>query len=249
MEMNVSDFAVGACLYQIEDGERQPITYQSRKLSESEKRYEVHNKELLVIVKALQEWRSYLAGLNKSIQIYTDHKNLWNFAIIKELNWWQIKWAEQLADYEFQIHYKKDNENGGADVLSQQPDHKGVKKIHQEILQENAEEVLMKGLAATFCVELSQWSDEKIIKKCHESRTAEHFEVKWTENLVQWRCSIVNCREWITEMITKCNSCWQNRISRDKRYDEIKQLEMSENPWKSVTMNFIVKLSSLKNSA
>ena len=40
-------------------------------------------------------------------------------------------------------------------MLSQQPDHEGVEKIHQEILQENAEEVLMKGLAATFCVELS----------------------------------------------------------------------------------------------
>ena len=107
----------------------------------------------------------------------------------------------------------------------------------------------MKGLAATFCVELSQQSDEKIIKKCHESRTAEHFEVKWTENFVQWRCSIVNCREQITEMIAKCNSCWWNRISRDKRYDEIKQLEVSEGPWESVTMNFIVKLSPSKDSA
>ena len=249
VETDVSDFVVGACLYQIKDDEKQPIMYQSRKLSGSEKRYEVHNKELLVIVKALQEWRSYLAGLNRSIQIYTDHKNLQNFVIIKELNWWQVRWAEQLADYEFQIHYKKDNENGGADVLSQQPDHKGVKKIHQEILWQNAEEVLMKDLAATFCVELPQWSDEKIIRECHKSRTAGHFEVKQTENLVQWRCSIVNCREWIIKMIAKCDSCWQNRISRDKRYDEIKQLEVSENPWESVTMNFIVKTSPLKDPA
>ena len=209
----------------------------------------MHNKKLLVIVKALQEWRSYLAGLNKSIQIYTDHKNLWNFAIIKELNWWQVRWAEQLVNYEFQIHYKKGNENGGVNTLSWQPDHEGVEKIHQEILQENAEEVLTKDLAATFHVELSWWSDEKIIKKCHESRTAEHFEVKQTENLVWWRCSIVNCREWITEMITKCDSYWWNRISRDKKYDEIKQLEVSKSSWESVMMNFIVKLSPLKDSA
>ena len=249
VETDVSDFVVEACLYQIEDGEKQPITYQSRKLSGLEKRYEVHNKELLVIVKALQEWRSYLAGLNKLIQIYTDHKNLWNFAITKELNWQQIRWAEQLADYEFEIHYKKDNENGGADALSWWSDHEDVEKIHQEILWENAEEVLMKDLAATFCVELPQQSDEKVIRECHESRTAEHFEVKQTEDLVQWRHSIVNCREQITEIIAKCNSCWWNRISRDKRYDEIKWLEVSESPWKSVTMNFIVKLSPLKDSA
>ena len=50
-------------------------------------------------------------------------------------------------------------------------------------------------------------------------------------------------------MITKCNSCQWNRISKDKRYDEIKQLEAPEGPWESVTMNFIVKLSSLKDPA
>ncbi len=55
LKTNASDFAVGACLYQIEDRQQRPIAYQSRKLSELEKRYEVHDKELLAIVKALQD--------------------------------------------------------------------------------------------------------------------------------------------------------------------------------------------------
>jgi len=55
LKTDASDFAVGACLYQIKDEQQRPIAYQSRKLSEPEKRYEVHNKELLVIVKALQD--------------------------------------------------------------------------------------------------------------------------------------------------------------------------------------------------
>jgi len=53
LKTDASDFAVGACLYQIEDEQQRLIVYQSRKLSESEKRYEVYDKELLVIVKAL----------------------------------------------------------------------------------------------------------------------------------------------------------------------------------------------------
>ncbi len=53
LKINTSDFTVGACLYQIEDEQQRPIVYWSRKLSESEKRYEVHDKELLAIVKAL----------------------------------------------------------------------------------------------------------------------------------------------------------------------------------------------------
>jgi hypothetical protein len=81
-----------------------------------------------VIVKALQDWRPYLAGTEKSIQIYTDHKNLRNFATTKQLNQWQVCWAKQLVNYKFQIHYKKGNENGEADALSRQPDHEEVKR-------------------------------------------------------------------------------------------------------------------------
>ncbi len=55
LKTNTSDFAVGACLYQIKDEQQRLIVYQFRKLSEPEKRYEVHNKELLAIVKALQD--------------------------------------------------------------------------------------------------------------------------------------------------------------------------------------------------
>ena len=55
LKINASDFAVGACLYQIENEQQRLIVYQFKKLSESKKRYEIHNKELLVIVKALQD--------------------------------------------------------------------------------------------------------------------------------------------------------------------------------------------------
>jgi len=55
LKTNASDFAVGACLYQIEDEQQRLIAYQSRKLSRPEERYEVHDKELLAIVKALQD--------------------------------------------------------------------------------------------------------------------------------------------------------------------------------------------------
>jgi len=42
-------------LYQIENEQQRLIAYQFKKLLKSEERYEVHNKELLAIVKALQD--------------------------------------------------------------------------------------------------------------------------------------------------------------------------------------------------
>ncbi len=249
LETNASNFAVDTCLYQIKDEQQRLIAYQFRKLSEPEKRYEVHNKELLAIVKALQDWRPYVADTEKPIQIYTDHKNLRNFATTKQLNWWQICWAEQLVNYKFQIHYKKSNENGEADALSRQSDHKEMKKIHAKILSEDNKEILTKSLAATYKVKQAFLTDEELIWVCHNGRANEHLEVKRTEDLIQRRRNISDLKDWITEYIIRCDSCCRNKIQRDKRYDEVTWLDAPDAPWKSVTMNFITKLLTSKDSA
>jgi len=249
LKTNTSDFTVGACLYQIEDEQQRLIAYWFRKLSELEKRYEVHDKELLVIVKALQDWRPYLAGTEKPIQIYTDHKNLRNFATTKQLNWQQVRWAEQLTDYEFQIHYKKGNENGEADTLSKQPDHEGVKKIHTKILSEDNEEILTKGLAATYKVKQTPLTDEEMIQVCHNSKASEHLGIKRIKDLIQRRHNISDLRNRITEYIARCDSCCRNKIQRDKKFDRVTQLDALNAPWESVTMNFITKLPTSKDLA
>jgi len=249
LKTNASDFTVGACLYQIKNEQQRPIAYWSKKLSKLKKRYEVHNKELLVIVKALQDWRSYLADTEKFIQIYTNHKNLRNFATTKQLNQQQICWAKQLANYEFQIHYKKGNENSEADALSRRPDHKEVKKIHVKILSEDDKEILTKGLTAMYKVKQAPLTNKETIQVCPNSRADEHLEVKRTEDLIQRRHNISDLKNQITEYIIRCNSCHRNKIQRDKRYDRVTQLNTLNASWESVTMNFITKLSTLKDSA
>jgi len=86
-----------------------------------------------------------------------------NFATTKQLNQQQVHWAEQLANYEFQIHYKKSNENDEADALSRQPDHEGVKKIHTEILSEDDKRILTKSLAAMYKVKQALLTNEELI--------------------------------------------------------------------------------------
>jgi len=200
-------------------------------------------------VKALQDWRPYLADTEKFIQIYTDYKNLRNFATTKQLNWQQVCWAEQLADYEFQIHYKKGNENDEADTLSRQSDHEKVEKIHAEILSEDKKRILTKGLTAMYKMKQASLTNEELIQVCHNGRASEHLEVKRTEDLVQRRHNISDLKDQITEYIVRCNSCCRNKIQRDKKYDRVTQLDALNASWESVTMNFITKLSTLKNSA
>ena len=114
---------------------------------------------------------------------------------MKQLNQQQIRWAKQLANYEFQIHYKKGNGNGEADTLSRQPDHKEVKKIHTEILSEDNKEILTKGLAATYKVKQAFLTDKELIQVCHNSRVNEHLEIKRTENLIQRRHNVSDLKD------------------------------------------------------
>jgi len=79
------------------------------------------------------------------------------------LNQQQICWVKQLVNYEFQIHYKKGNENDETDALSRQSDHKGVKKIHAKILSEDEKKILTKGLTAMYKVKQALLTDEELI--------------------------------------------------------------------------------------
>ena len=58
VEMGASDFAIGGVLMQ--DGH--PIAFESRKLSDVERRYTVQEKEMTAVVHCLRTWRHYLLG-------------------------------------------------------------------------------------------------------------------------------------------------------------------------------------------
>jgi hypothetical protein len=61
-----------------------PIAFESYQLNAAEKKYPMHEKELLAIIKALQKWCSSL--LNVHFDIMTDHQTLEYFQSQKEMS-------------------------------------------------------------------------------------------------------------------------------------------------------------------
>ena len=102
METDASDLAIGACISQEENRNWHLIAYHSRKFSQAEENYDVHDKELLAIVSALQHWRVYAESCSE-LTIFTDHKNLTHFTTTKQLNRRQVRWSELLGQYKFKI--------------------------------------------------------------------------------------------------------------------------------------------------
>jgi len=64
-----------------------------------------------------------------------DYKNLIGFLIIKELNWQQVRWAEMLAEYHFEIEYIKGIDNARVNALSRKVELQGKEKIKGVILR------------------------------------------------------------------------------------------------------------------
>ncbi|KAF7352032.1 Reverse transcriptase-RNase H-integrase [Mycena venus] len=87
LEADSSDFTTGAVLLQPDaDGKWHPVAFYSKSLSEVQHNYEIHNKEMLTIVWALEEWCHFLEGTQHLVKIWTDHKNLEYFWKAQNLN-------------------------------------------------------------------------------------------------------------------------------------------------------------------
>src|SRR5450755_4388160 len=63
VKTDASDYAIGACIMQIsKDGKLHPVAFYLKKISSAKMNYDIHDKELLVVITAFQEWKIYLEG-------------------------------------------------------------------------------------------------------------------------------------------------------------------------------------------
>ena len=84
----------------------------------AETRYEIHDGELLAIIEVFKTWRHYLEGCKHKVLVLIDYNNLRQFMNTKNLSYHQVRWAQELFWYHFQIDYYQEKANGAADTLS-----------------------------------------------------------------------------------------------------------------------------------
>ena len=70
VEVDVSNYATGGVLsMECEDRLWRPVVFLSKSLNETERNYEIHNKEMLAIVRGLKAWRHLLEGVQYKFEI------------------------------------------------------------------------------------------------------------------------------------------------------------------------------------
>jgi len=106
------------------DGLWRPVAFLSKSLNETEQNYEIHDKEMLAIVRGLEAWRHLLEGAQFKFEIWMDHKNLEYFMKAQKLNRRQARWALYLSQFDFILKHVAGSKMEKADGLSRRADWK-----------------------------------------------------------------------------------------------------------------------------
>jgi transposase InsO family protein len=129
LETDASAFASGGVLMQKDDnGHLHSCGYLSRTFSETEQRYQIYDRELLALVRALEEWKVYLEGARHPVTVYTDHNNLKYFRSGQTLNGRQARWSLFLSQFPLQLLHKPGKTMILSDSLSRRADAEELKE-------------------------------------------------------------------------------------------------------------------------
>jgi len=157
LSTDTSDFATGVVLLW------HPVAFFSKSLDIHERNYKIYDKELLAVIRRLEEYRHHLEGHPHKIEIWSDHQNLTFFRTAQKLTRKQARWVLFMTCFNFVLYHKPGKTMQAEDLLFRQADHE------MGIDLDNTNQVLLKpeffainALEATHELPIN---DEIILKK------------------------------------------------------------------------------------
>ena len=174
MEVDALDYVMGGVLsMECEDRLWRPVAFLSKSLNETERNYEIYDKEMLAIIWGLESWKHLLEGAQSKFEIWTDHKNLEYFMKVQKTNWRQAQWALYLSRFDFTLRHVPGTNMGKADRLSRRLDWKvGVEKNNEDqvFIKDNwicnLQEVVIEGLEVEMLekIKKARSKDEDVVR-------------------------------------------------------------------------------------
>jgi len=184
VEADTSNYATGGVLsMRCSDDLWRPVAFISKSLSDTERNYKIHDKEMLAIVRCLEAWRHFLEGTVVRFKIWTDHKNLEYFMKAQKLNRQQARWALYLSRFDFVLKHIPGTKIEKADSLSRRPDWEVevgrdnedkmlVKKEWLENRRTEKVEVIVEGVDILEKIRQSKVRDDEVVRAVEEMKRA-----------------------------------------------------------------------------
>ena len=115
-------YGVGSTLTQQDDQLNwRPVSYFSKHLSKTERRYSVSEIELLSIIRAVEFNKQFLLCSKIPCIVVTDHQPLIYLLNNKNPSSRLLRWITRLEQYTLRFEYRKGSQHGNADALSRWP--------------------------------------------------------------------------------------------------------------------------------
>ena len=207
IETDSSGWCIGGTLQQLSDqGLWVPCAFYSKKNSPAECNYEIYDKEMLAIVRCLEEWDAELRGV-QSFEIHTDHKNLEYFMTVRKLTERQMRWSLILSRYNFVIVHIPGKENERADALSRRDQDLPANVDDQRITDRNIRLLKPEMLAKHPVVRVAL------------VRSRRRLETELTDE-----GTVVNCTGELPDELTD----WEEAVKEDEAYQAIRKAVRKE---------------------
>jgi hypothetical protein len=133
LQTDASSIAVAAVLLQDFDGERQPIAFSSRTLSQQERKFSTYELECLAILFGLEKFRAYLEHVEFDLEI-DNQALMWCLSHPRQLG--RIaRWIICLSSFKFCVHHIRRTQNVIADTLSRMYDPKDHLPVSPVLLE------------------------------------------------------------------------------------------------------------------
>jgi len=184
VETDASNYATGGVLsMKCSDKKWRPVVFILKSLSDTERNYEIHNKEMLAVVRCLEVWRHFLEGAMMKFEVWTNHKNLEYFIKAQKLNRRQARWALYLSRFDFILKHVLGSKMGKADCLSRRPDWEiSVERDNEdetlikpewlEVRKTERVEIIVDGVDLLEEIRKSKVKDDKVVKAVEEIKRA-----------------------------------------------------------------------------
>ncbi|MCO5606678.1 hypothetical protein L7F22_060867 [Adiantum nelumboides] len=166
--------SLGAVLMQ----EGRVIAYESRMFSEPEMTAQIYEKELLVVIHALTQWRHYLLGAD--FTVFTDHQSSRYFLSQKQLSEKQMRWANILSQFHFQIVHVQGQKNVVADALFRKPLVQAISAIHHSTFKDMVDQYATDTDFAEYFHSDTRWGDSSGIFHTGRLLDAKDYVVRHT---------------------------------------------------------------------
>ena len=248
LQTDASALGMGAVLLQEGVTKKlQPVEFFSATFTPTERNYDVYERELLAIMKALAHWRPYLGWTKEPFLIQTDHANLQYWKSPRNLNRCTAQWHADLQDYDFVLQHIPGKTNTLPNVLSRLPtedkgkdDNKGITVLPKSRISSALQGCPPGKISVPALPEVRKG----ILRSCHDHPMMGHPGRDETLRKVKERFWWPKMKEWVSTYVKGCAICQQSKILTHRPKTPLYRITTTSDtrPFQQVTMDLITGL-------